>query len=276
MWVAFAHFDEAPSDALRHGARRPVRRGEAAGRRVRAAARALRPRGRRGLRPDRGVTDRHLLGRPAAAVRLRRPGARGDRAARRRRRRRATRWSATPGRSGCAARTSSPATSTTPKPRRGCSPTTAGCAPATSPWSTRTAACTSSTGPRTSIIVSGFNVFPAEVEDVLAAHPDVADVGVIGVPHPHTGEAVKAFVVLEPGATLDEDAAHRLRPRPPRPVQVPEQGPVRRRAAPLRHRQARPPRARSRSVTPLGRRRARGGGRTLARFFVNERTSRLG
>ena len=53
--------------------------------------------------------------------------------------------------------------------------------------------------------MSGFNVFPAEVEDVLAAHPDVAEVGVIGVPHPHSGEAVKAFVVLEPGATLDED-----------------------------------------------------------------------
>ncbi|MBA3605783.1 MAG: AMP-binding protein, partial [Acidimicrobiia bacterium] len=56
------------------------------------------------------------------------------------------------------------------------------------------------------VIVSGFNVFPAEVEDVLAGHPDVAEVGVIGVPHPHTGEAVKAFVVLEPGATVDEDA----------------------------------------------------------------------
>jgi long-chain acyl-CoA synthetase len=56
------------------------------------------------------------------------------------------------------------------------------------------------------VIVSGFNVFPQEVEDVLAAHPDVAEVGVIGVPHPHSGEAVKAFVVLEPGATLDEDA----------------------------------------------------------------------
>ncbi|MBA3289460.1 MAG: AMP-binding protein [Acidimicrobiia bacterium] len=56
------------------------------------------------------------------------------------------------------------------------------------------------------IIVLGFNVFPAEVEDVLAGHPDVAEVGVIGVPHPHTGEAVKAFVVLRPGATSDEDA----------------------------------------------------------------------
>jgi long-chain acyl-CoA synthetase len=54
------------------------------------------------------------------------------------------------------------------------------------------------------IIVSGFNVYPAEVEEVLASHPDVADVGVIGVPHPHTGEAVKAYVVTEPDAISDE------------------------------------------------------------------------
>jgi long-chain acyl-CoA synthetase len=56
------------------------------------------------------------------------------------------------------------------------------------------------------VIVSGFNVYPAEVEEVLMAHPAVADAGVIGVPHPHTGEAVKAFVVLEAGASIDEDA----------------------------------------------------------------------
>ena len=55
------------------------------------------------------------------------------------------------------------------------------------------------------VIVSGFNVYPAEVEDVLAMHPDVSEAGVVGVPHPHTGEAVKAFVVLEPGADVDED-----------------------------------------------------------------------
>ncbi len=55
------------------------------------------------------------------------------------------------------------------------------------------------------IIVSGFNVFPAEVEEVLADHPAVAEVGVLGVPHPHHGEAVKAYVVLEPDAVADED-----------------------------------------------------------------------
>ena len=55
------------------------------------------------------------------------------------------------------------------------------------------------------VIVSGFNVYPAEVEEVLMEHPDVEEVGVVGVPHPHTGEAVKAFVVLKLGATAHED-----------------------------------------------------------------------
>jgi long-chain acyl-CoA synthetase len=55
------------------------------------------------------------------------------------------------------------------------------------------------------IIVSGFNVYPAEVEDVIAEHPAVAEVGVAGVPHPHTGEAVKAWVVAREGMTVDED-----------------------------------------------------------------------
>jgi long-chain acyl-CoA synthetase len=56
------------------------------------------------------------------------------------------------------------------------------------------------------IIVSGFNVYPAEVEEVIADHPAVAEVGVIGVPHPHHGEAVKAYVVRAPGLDVDEDA----------------------------------------------------------------------
>ena len=53
------------------------------------------------------------------------------------------------------------------------------------------------------IIVSGFNVYPGEVEQVLAQHPDVADVAVIGEPHPRTGETVVAFVVPRAGATPD-------------------------------------------------------------------------
>ena len=55
------------------------------------------------------------------------------------------------------------------------------------------------------IIVSGFNVYPAEVEEVLAAHPAVAQAAVIGVPHPHSGEAVKAYVVTADGASVEED-----------------------------------------------------------------------
>jgi long-chain acyl-CoA synthetase len=55
------------------------------------------------------------------------------------------------------------------------------------------------------VIVSGFNVFPAEVEAVLLEHPAVAEVGVVGVPHPSTGEAVKAYVVAQPGAEVDEE-----------------------------------------------------------------------
>jgi long-chain acyl-CoA synthetase len=55
------------------------------------------------------------------------------------------------------------------------------------------------------IIVSGFNVYPAEVEEILAEHRGVADVAVIGVPHPNTGEAVKAYVVAAPDVHLDEE-----------------------------------------------------------------------
>lgn len=55
------------------------------------------------------------------------------------------------------------------------------------------------------IIVSGFNVYPGEVEEVLAAHPAVLAAAVVGVPDVHTGEAIRAFVTLEPGADVGED-----------------------------------------------------------------------
>jgi long-chain acyl-CoA synthetase len=47
------------------------------------------------------------------------------------------------------------------------------------------------------ILVSGFNVYPNEIEDVLAAHPGVMEVAVIGVPDGAAGEAVKAFIVKQ-------------------------------------------------------------------------------
>jgi long-chain acyl-CoA synthetase len=55
------------------------------------------------------------------------------------------------------------------------------------------------------ILVSGFNVYPREVEAVLSAHPDVAEVAVVGVPHPYTGESVKAVVVPVAGSSPSAD-----------------------------------------------------------------------
>lgn len=49
------------------------------------------------------------------------------------------------------------------------------------------------------VIVAGENVYPAEVENALCAHPAVAEAAVIGVPHDRWGEAVHACVVLRPG-----------------------------------------------------------------------------
>jgi long-chain acyl-CoA synthetase len=55
------------------------------------------------------------------------------------------------------------------------------------------------------IIVSGFNVYPAEVEEVVNQHPAVEACAVVGVPHPYTGEAVKAYVVVRDGFSVEED-----------------------------------------------------------------------
>jgi long-chain acyl-CoA synthetase len=57
------------------------------------------------------------------------------------------------------------------------------------------------------MIISGAeNIYPAEVESAIYGHPDVAEVGVIGVPDEKWGEAVKAFVVLKPGSAPDAAA----------------------------------------------------------------------
>jgi long-chain acyl-CoA synthetase len=56
------------------------------------------------------------------------------------------------------------------------------------------------------IIVSGFNVYPTEVEDVIYGHPEVSKVCVVGLPDDVTGERVKAYVVAKEGASVTAEA----------------------------------------------------------------------
>ena len=55
------------------------------------------------------------------------------------------------------------------------------------------------------ILVGGFNAYPREIEEVLYAHPAVAEAAVVGVPDPKSGEYVKAFIQLKPGMEADEE-----------------------------------------------------------------------
>ncbi|MCX5198554.1 FadD3 family acyl-CoA ligase [Streptomyces sp. NBC_00249] len=54
-------------------------------------------------------------------------------------------------------------------------------------------------------IVGGFNAYPAEIEQLLGLHPDIADVAVVGIPDARLGEVGKAYAVRRPGATLTAD-----------------------------------------------------------------------
>ncbi|MFT4240855.1 MAG: AMP-binding protein [Acidovorax sp.] len=56
------------------------------------------------------------------------------------------------------------------------------------------------------IKVSGYSVFPEEVETILIKHPAIAQAAVLGVPDAQKGEVVRAFIVQKPGAALDADA----------------------------------------------------------------------
>jgi long-chain acyl-CoA synthetase len=55
------------------------------------------------------------------------------------------------------------------------------------------------------ILVSGFNVYPNEVEDVIASHPGVLEVAAIGIPNEHSGEVVKVFVVKKDESLTAQD-----------------------------------------------------------------------
>jgi long-chain acyl-CoA synthetase len=73
------------------------------------------------------------------------------------------------------------------------------------------------------IIASGYNVYPATVERAVFTHPAVAETIVIGVPDDYRGETVKAYVVLNPGHTLElEELQEHLRERLS-PIELPRQ-----------------------------------------------------
>jgi fatty-acyl-CoA synthase len=72
------------------------------------------------------------------------------------------------------------------------------------------------------IITGGFNVYPREIEDVIAAHPSVAMVAVIGVADEKWGEAVKAIVVLRDGMAVDTHSLVALVRDRKGPIQAPK------------------------------------------------------
>ena len=55
------------------------------------------------------------------------------------------------------------------------------------------------------LIVSGYNVYPSYVEEVLLKHPKVQMCGVIGIPHPYKVQVPKAFIVLKKGVEYSPD-----------------------------------------------------------------------
>ena len=81
-------------------------------------------------------------------------------------------------------------------------------------------------------IVGGFNAYPAEIENLLLGHPDIAQAAVIGIPDARLGEVGMAFLVPRAGATLDPDAViawsreHMANYKAPRAVEVVDALPV--------------------------------------------------
>jgi long-chain acyl-CoA synthetase len=73
------------------------------------------------------------------------------------------------------------------------------------------------------VIVSGFNVYPREVEEVLFLHPDISEAAVIGVRDAYQGEALKAYVVLRLGSTLGAESLKQYCRSRLAPYKVPRQ-----------------------------------------------------
>ena len=119
------------------------------------------------------------------------------------------------------------------------SPTrTAGCTPATSAGSTRTGFLYVEDRLGDLIVTGGENVLPAEVEEVLLRHPEVADAAVVGRADAEWQEAVTAVVVLRDGAEVERRGAARALRRGARRLQGAEAVRVRRGAAAHRLREA--------------------------------------
>ena len=61
------------------------------------------------------------------------------------------------------------------------------------------------------ILVSGFNVYPNEVEDVAVAYPKVLEAAAVAIPHEHSGEAVKLFIVKKDDSLTAEELQNYLK-----------------------------------------------------------------
>ena len=54
------------------------------------------------------------------------------------------------------------------------------------------------------VLIGGYNVYPREIDEVLHQHPKVLDAVSVGIPHPTRGEAIKAYIVLKPGESMEK------------------------------------------------------------------------